>query len=64
MYDKSRITVNDRAKDVPETRDFLSNTNTSELKLAIGDHKIIIIDEAKILNLKSFDSIINTPNNY
>jgi len=33
--------------DEPETRNFLSNTNTSELKLAIGNHKIIIIDEAQ-----------------
>ena len=33
--------------DEPETRDLLTNTNTSELKLAIGEHKIIIIDEAQ-----------------
>ena len=33
--------------DEPETRDLLTNTNTSELKLAIGQYKIIIIDEAQ-----------------
>ena len=33
--------------DEPETRDFLTNTNISELRLAIGDHTIIIIDEAQ-----------------
>jgi len=33
--------------DEPETRDLLADTNTSELKLAIGEHKIIIIDEAQ-----------------
>ena len=33
--------------DEPEMRNFLANTNTSELKLAIGEYKIIIIDEAQ-----------------
>ena len=33
--------------DEPETRDLLTNTNTSKLKLAIGEFKIIIIDEAQ-----------------
>ena len=33
--------------DEPETRDFLTDTNISALKLAIGEHKIVIIDEAQ-----------------
>jgi len=36
--------------DEPETRNFLTNTNTSELKLAIGGYKIVIIDEAQNIN--------------
>ena len=36
--------------DEPETRTLLENTNVAKLKLMIGIHKLLIIDEAQKVN--------------
>ena len=47
IAEKQQLSVRFYNCDEPETRDLLTNVNIATLKLAIGNNKLIIIDEAQ-----------------